>query len=184
MPKTNRKYCTPPKKLREWLEQEAQRLNINESAILVQALDHYRWQQEAMKRGRPQSKAVTPPKILYFEDDKFMAAMYATKLEMNGFVVRHHEHPPKDVVELATRENPDLIFMDILMPVMDGFTATKLLKADPRTKHIPVFGMSNLGQRQDIKKALDLGMVDYWVSAEHMPGDVVEKFRSLLNPRG
>ena len=51
MPKTNRKYCTPQKELRDWLEQEAQRLNINESAILVQALDRYRWEQDAMKRG-------------------------------------------------------------------------------------------------------------------------------------
>lgn len=51
MPKTNRKYCTPPKELRDWLEEEARRLHVNESAILVQALDRYRWEQEAMKRG-------------------------------------------------------------------------------------------------------------------------------------
>jgi hypothetical protein len=52
MPKTNRKYCTPPGELREWLEDEARRLNVNESAILVQALDRYRWEQESMKQGR------------------------------------------------------------------------------------------------------------------------------------
>jgi hypothetical protein len=52
MPKTNRKYCTPPGELRQWLEEEARRLNVNESAILVQALDRFRWEQEAMKRGR------------------------------------------------------------------------------------------------------------------------------------
>lgn len=53
MPKTNRKYCTPPRELREWLEEEARRLNVNESSILIQALDRFRWEQEAMKRGRP-----------------------------------------------------------------------------------------------------------------------------------
>lgn len=52
MPKTNRKYCTPSPALREWLEQEAERLNVNESAILVQALDRYRWQQEAQRDGQ------------------------------------------------------------------------------------------------------------------------------------
>lgn len=52
MSKTNRKYCTPSPELREWLEQEAERLNVNESAILVQALDRYRWEQEAMKGNR------------------------------------------------------------------------------------------------------------------------------------
>jgi hypothetical protein len=51
MPKTNRKYCTPPGELRDWLEREARRLNVNESAFLVQALDRYRWEQEALKRG-------------------------------------------------------------------------------------------------------------------------------------
>lgn len=51
MPKTNRKYCTPPKDLREWLEGEARRLNVSESAILVQALDRYRWEEEARRRG-------------------------------------------------------------------------------------------------------------------------------------
>lgn len=50
MPKTNRKYCTPPKDLRNWLEHEAQRLNVSESAILVQALDRYRWDEEARMR--------------------------------------------------------------------------------------------------------------------------------------
>jgi hypothetical protein len=51
------KYCTPPKELRAWLEQEA-RLHVNESAILVQALDRYRWQQgadEEKGRGAPTS---------------------------------------------------------------------------------------------------------------------------------
>jgi hypothetical protein len=53
MSKTNRKYCTPSLELREWLEQEAERLNVNESAILVQALDRYRSEQEKFKLGEP-----------------------------------------------------------------------------------------------------------------------------------
>lgn len=58
MPKTNRKYCTPPKDLRTWLEDEARRLNVSESFLLVQALDRYRWEQDAMKRDhRPTAAA-------------------------------------------------------------------------------------------------------------------------------
>jgi len=52
MSKTNRKYCTPSPALREWLEREAERLNVNESAIVVQALDRYRWEQEALRDGK------------------------------------------------------------------------------------------------------------------------------------
>jgi CheY-like chemotaxis protein len=120
-------------------------------------------------------------KILYFEDDPFMAAMYKTKLELEGFDVRHFEHPDENVAEVAAMEQPDLIFMDTIMPVMDGFRATEILQADERTRGIPIFGMSNLGQPKDIQLALSLGMWDYWVSALHMPGEVVEKIRSILS---
>jgi len=121
------------------------------------------------------------PKILYFEDDTFIAKMYETKLELDGFDVKYFEYPPDNLIDLVLAEKPDLIFMDVIMPNMDGFAATTLLQADDRTKNIPIFGMSNLGQRNDIQRALSLGMWDYWVSAQHMPGEVVEKIRSILN---
>lgn len=52
MGKTNRKYCTPPKELREWLETEARRLGVHESAILVMALDRWRWEREGTGRHK------------------------------------------------------------------------------------------------------------------------------------
>jgi len=55
MPKTNRKYCTPSAELRAWLEDEAQRLNVPESTILVQALDRYRTEAEARRMGSQDS---------------------------------------------------------------------------------------------------------------------------------
>lgn len=118
-------------------------------------------------------------KILYYEDDAFLAGMMKAKLEAAGFLVDHHSSPV-DVIRDAKTYRPDLIFMDIIMPRMDGFTATAHLKADHDTRSIPVFGMSNLGQDEDRARALATGMVDYWVSAEHSPTEVVEKIRTLL----
>lgn len=120
------------------------------------------------------------PKILHFEDDTFLRGMYETKFKMLGFEYIGFDSPTKDPVSIVASEKPDLIIMDIIMPISDGFTATRQIKADPSTKEIPILGLCNLGQRADIQKALDLGMTDYLVTAAHMPGDVVNKVRQIL----
>jgi CheY-like chemotaxis protein len=117
--------------------------------------------------------------VLYYEDDPYLAAMYQAHLQLAGFSVVLHQHPNDPVAE-ATAIDPDLILMDTIMPTMDGFTATALLKDDPRTKSIPVFGLSNLGQRSDRVHALAVGMFDHWVSADHKPDEVVAKIKSLI----
>ena len=120
-------------------------------------------------------------KILYFEDDEVLVQMFKTKLEQAGFLVAHYDHTTTDPVSLVIREKPDLILMDVIMPGMDGFEATERLQRHHMTKHIPIFGFDNLSQPADIKKAHDVGMVDYWVKANHMPSEVVDKIKSLLN---
>ncbi len=120
------------------------------------------------------------PKLLHFEDDAFLLGIYAAKFRTKGFDVASYENPSSDPVSIVLKEKPDLIIMDIIMPVMDGYAATRILKQDKRTKDIPIFGFCNLGLPEDIKKALDLGMVDYWVPAEHTPDEVVEKVKSLI----
>ena len=64
-------------------------------------------------------------------------------------------------VEMATTENPDLILMDMSLPVMDGWEATRTLKADASLKHIPVIGLSAHAMSGDRQKALDVGCNDY-----------------------
>src|SRR3989338_4107939 len=127
-----------------------------------------------------EGKRLAMPKILYFEDDEFIAQMHKIKLEGDGFEIKHCTNPTLDPVALTLKEKPDLIFMDIIMPDMDGFTATKLLKANNKTITIPIFVMSNLAQKEDIEKAISLVMVDYWISAKHTPNEVVNKIRTIL----
>lgn len=121
------------------------------------------------------------PKILIFEDDKMMGGMYATKFSMAGFEVAFYEHPEADPIPTVLREKPDIISTGIIMPVMDGFSLARLIKADPRTKDIPIIGLDNLNMPDDLAKAREVGMTDYVISAKHMPGDVVERVCEILH---
>lgn len=63
--------------------------------------------------------------------------------------------------ELLREHSPDLILMDVQLPGMDGLTFTRLLKADPTTRHIPVVGVSAHAMDSDVRRALDAGCADY-----------------------
>lgn len=119
-------------------------------------------------------------RILHFEDDKFMADMYREKFRINGYRCINYQSPSHDPVSIVVSEKPDLIIMDTIMPIMDGFRATQILKQDKRTRFIPILGLSNLGEQQDFKLAHDSGMNDYWVAARHTPSEVVKQVGKML----
>ena len=73
----------------------------------------------------------------------------------------------RDAVDLATAENPDLVLMDVMMPVMDGYEACRLLKADPRTAEIPVIFLTAVAAVDAVVKGFDSGGVDYLVKPFH-----------------
>ena len=126
---------------------------------------------------KPETKTT---KILLVEDDAFLAGMYVTKLELEGFTVALASDGEKGL-KTALVELPDIILLDIILPKMSGFDVLKNLKADIKTKPIPVILLTNLGQRDDVQKGLDLGAVDYLIKAHFMPSEVVEKIKKLVN---
>ncbi|MBU0731511.1 response regulator [Patescibacteria group bacterium] len=121
--------------------------------------------------------------VIYFEDDKMLGKMYTIKLEKAGLSVLWEKHPTEKIISSLAEIRPDLIIMDIIMPVMDGWEATRRLKADERTKDIPVFGLSNMGAKENQEKACGLGMADYWLRAEHTPQEVADKVMELLKKK-
>ncbi len=121
-------------------------------------------------------------KILLVEDDPFLLSMYATKFEMEGFVVVLAEDGEKGL-KLAGKEKPSIILLDVLLPKMDGFEVLKALKADKATKDIPVILLTNLSQRDDVEQGQALGAVDYLIKAHFMPSEVVEKIKKVLGDK-
>ncbi len=112
-------------------------------------------------------------KVLLIDDDVFFQNFYATKLQESGFEVIVASNG-QEGVSMAKQHIPDVILLDIIMPVKDGFVVLQELQADIQTKNIPVLIFSDLGQEEDVKKALSLGAKDFI-------GKTVLDFETLKN---
>jgi two-component system cell cycle response regulator DivK len=117
-------------------------------------------------------------KILYVEDNEDNVYMLTRRLERSGFevvVARDGEQG----VAIALAEQPDLILMDLSLPVLDGWEATRRLKAAAETRGIPVIALSAHAMPGDREKALAAGCDDYDSKPVKLPG-LLAKIRALL----
>jgi DNA-binding response OmpR family regulator len=135
----------------------------------------------APKKNAARPSADRPKKktILLVEDDTFLAGMYVTKLELEGFRVVLASDGEQAVV-LAKKEIPQLILLDIVLPKKSGFDVLREVQANATTKGVPVILLTNLGQKEDVKKGLQLGATDYLIKAHFMPSEVVAKVKRLV----
>lgn len=99
-------------------------------------------------------------KIIIVEDDHFFQNFYSVKLKDLGYEVEVAGNGQEGMDKIKTFL-PDLILLDLIMPVKDGFQVLSELKNDPALSKIPVIIFSTLGQDSDVKKAMDLGARDY-----------------------
>ena len=99
-------------------------------------------------------------KILIVEDNEMNRDMLSRRLERKGFTVVMAEDGQKGV-EMSISESPDLILMDLSLPVMDGWQATTTIKSDDLTKNIPVIVLTAHAMAGDREKALDAGADEY-----------------------
>jgi DNA-binding response OmpR family regulator len=118
-------------------------------------------------------------KILVVEDDKFLRSAYLAKLVRVGFEVQVAEDGEEALKILGDFE-PDLILLDLIMPKKDGFQTLAEMKGNSRWKNIPVIVTTNLGQQEDIDKAVGLGAMDYVVKTAMPMDGIVEKICSVL----
>lgn len=118
-------------------------------------------------------------KVLIVEDDRFLANAYKVGFEGEEFdvsIAYDGEEALKSVREFA----PDIILLDIMIPKIDGFEVLKKLKADKDYKKIPIIIASNLGQKKDIDRGLELGAEDYIIKSESSIIEILEKIRMQL----
>ncbi len=118
-------------------------------------------------------------KILVAEDDKFLSHAYQVKLSKDGFEVKIAADG-QEIFEMLKTFTPDLILLDLIMPVKDGFSVLADLKADPALAKIPVLIASNLGQKEDIDRGMSLGATDYVIKTDLSLDDLISKINNIL----
>jgi two-component system cell cycle response regulator DivK len=101
-----------------------------------------------------------PITILLVEDNEMNRDMLTRRLERKGFRVLTAKDGGQGH-DMAHSESPDLILMDMSLPVMNGWEVTRLLKADPATKHIPIIALTAHALATDRAKAFEAGCDDY-----------------------
>jgi CheY-like chemotaxis protein len=120
-------------------------------------------------------------KILVVEDNEMNRDMLTRRLERKGFEVVVAING-KAGIDMASSSNPDIILMDLSLPVIDGWEATRQIKADPATQSIPVIALTAHAMAGDEQKALEAGCDDY----DTKPIDLsrlLDKIENLLASR-
>ena len=120
-------------------------------------------------------------KILYVEDNDDNIYVVKNRLTRHGFTVLVATDGAQGLA-MAVAEKPDLILMDLSLPVMDGWEATRRLKGSPETRHIPVVALTSHAMAGDREKALAAGCDDYDTKPVEL-ARLLEKIRALL-PEG
>ena len=123
------------------------------------------------------------PKILIVEDEEFLSDMYKIKFEQAGYAAIV-ARDGLEGFELAKKEQPDLVLLDLILPKLDGFKVLAKLRKEPATKKIKVFILSNLGQSDEVNKGLATGADGYFIKANLTPSQLLEKVNVIFNNQG
>ncbi len=118
-------------------------------------------------------------KILVVEDDSFLRKIIVKKLLNEGYTVIEAIDGEKGL-KMAKEKRPDLILLDLVLPGIDGFEVLKRMKNGAEIANIPVVILSNLGNRVDIERGLELGAVDFLVKAHLAPRDIIERIENIF----
>ncbi len=121
-------------------------------------------------------------KILLVEDNEMNRDMLSRRLQKRGYEVLIAVDGQQGV-EMAQSQSPDLILMDMSLPVMDGWEATRALKSATTTKHIPVIALTAHAMSTDRDKAIEAGCNDYDTKPIELPR-LLEKMEMLIGPIG
>lgn len=125
---------------------------------------------------------MSKPHVLMVEDDRMFAAIHVERLQKHGYEVTLATNG-EEGLKRAQTDAPDAIVLDIGLPKKDGFAVLKELKADERTRSIPVIVLSRLSTKDDVEQAFKLGADEYMIKSQHTPDDVVSHVERMVSRR-
>lgn len=120
-------------------------------------------------------------KILLVDDDMYIRDLYAEVLKDEGYDVLIASDG-EEAISVASANTPDLILLDIMLPKIDGIQVLSKLKADAKLKTVPVIMLTNFGQEDLVKQAVNIGSAEYLLKYNITPGEIIKKVGLILNP--
>jgi CheY-like chemotaxis protein len=128
-----------------------------------------------------QHAAVAPDdvRVLFVEDDASVAQMYRLKLELDGYIV-DVAGDGITALEKARTLAPDIVFLDIRLPKLDGIGVLEALRADRSTAHIPVVILSNWNEKELVERGARLGALDHMIKSQTTPTKLSQRLSDWL----
>ena len=118
-------------------------------------------------------------KVLLVEDDPMLLDIYSTKFKEAGFEVIT-AGDGEEALRKAEKEQPDVMILDLVLPHQDGWEVLEALKKNK--KHaFKVVVLSNVGQKEDVERGLQLGAVKYLIKSQYTPSQVVEEVKNVAS---
>lgn len=118
-------------------------------------------------------------KVLIIEDDEQISRVYGIKLNLEKIETITATDGEEGLKKIIS-EKPDLVLLDLMLPVKDGFWVLGEISKKPELKNISVIVLSNLGQDADKERAVKLGAKDFFVKADTSVKEMMEKIKSFL----
>ena len=125
-------------------------------------------------------KVVLDKKILIVEDDFPMAHILKLKLAEMGF---HVDHAPdgEQAMDYIGKNPYDIILLDLRLPKKNGFEIIREIRANPQWKHLKIFVLSNLGEKEDLDRAVELGADGYFIKADTNIHSLLKKITDFIS---
>lgn len=126
--------------------------------------------------------ALNNAKIVWIEDDQFLSGMIAQRMNTTGAKLVNVTDGSK-AFDVVKDEKPDIVLLDLLMPNVDGFEILRRIRSDDETKHVPVIVLSNLGQKEEIKRCEALGIEEFIVKATIGLNEILPRISKVLEKK-
>lgn len=118
--------------------------------------------------------------VMIVDDDHFILNMYKTKFEITGFKVKTASNGQEALDIARGGYVPDVLLIDIIMPVMGGLDFLKHIREEGLYEHVPIIVLSNQSQSTDISDAMKLGVKTYIVKATTVPSEIVDEVKNMF----
>jgi len=119
-------------------------------------------------------------KVLIVEDNDFLLSMFTAKLSKETDWTVLSATDGKEAISICEKEKPQLMFLDIILPYMNGFEVIKKIRSDESFDHMHIIVMSVLGQEQDVKQAKEFGADDYIIKSEMNMDEILRTALNIL----